>query len=62
MEGSEKLGIDDVVTLLRTWAANRLYGKITLHLEEGRIIGIRPGPYLRTATQFRRHLSEVKQA
>ena len=62
MEGSEQLRIDDVVSLLRTWAANRLYGKITIHLEEGRIIGIRPGPYLRTATQFRRHLPEVKQA
>ena len=62
MDGSEKLRIEDVVTLLRTWAANRLYGKITVHIEEGRIIGIRPGPYLRTATQFRRHLPEVKQA
>ncbi len=62
MEASEKLTIDDVVTLLRTWAANRLHGKITLHLDEGRLIGIRPGPYLRTATQFQRHLPEVKQA
>ncbi len=61
MEPSEKLQIDDVVALLRTWAANRFYGKITLHLEEGRIIGIRPGPYLRSATDFRRHLPELKR-
>ena len=61
MEATEKLTIDDVVILLRTWAANRLYGNITLQLEEGRLVGIRPGPYLRTATQFRSHLPEVKQ-
>ncbi len=62
MEPSEKLRIDDVVALLRTWAANRLYGAITVNLEEGRIVGIRPAPYLKTASQFRRHLPEVKQA
>lgn len=61
MEASERLKIDDVVALLHAWAANRLYGAITIHVEEGRIIGIRPGPYLRTATDFRRHLPELKR-
>ena len=62
MEPAEKLTIDDVVTLLRTWGANRLYGKLTVHIEDGRIVGVRPAPYLRDAAQFRRHLPEVKQA
>lgn len=62
MDGSERLGIDDVVTLLRVWAANSLWGKIEIAMEDGRVVGIRPAPYLKDAGQFRRHLPEVKQA
>jgi len=62
MEPGEKLTIDDVVTVLRTWTANRMHGKVTVHVQDGGIVGLRPAPYLQTATQLRRHLPEVKQA
>ena len=61
MEASEKLQIDDIVTLLRTWRANETYGSITVQLQQGRISSIKPQPIIQTAKDFRRHLPEVKQ-
>ncbi len=34
MEPGEKLTIDDVVTVLRTWTANRMHGKVTVHVQD----------------------------